>query len=192
MINTSSWQHIFFNGYKMLRQDPDPRPDLWLTDLPDPNPELWITDSRIPQINICRDFKQSSNMLQKVSLHFFSQSKYDRYSLHLLKPLLINLCYSVQFWVRANNRVPAAWNNLLSEIKQSRTAQAFKKAYTHRGNMVAISWCEHGRGKKTRRMTRPDDQRHSLRGSSGATRSRVSDPYPYPESGSVSGIRIRN
>jgi hypothetical protein len=36
--------------------------------------------------------------------------------------------------------VLAAWNNVSSEIRQSRTAQAFKKANkVHRRNMVTIS-----------------------------------------------------
>jgi hypothetical protein len=40
-----------------------------------------------------------------------------------------------------SHRVPAAWNNVPSEIWQSRTAQVFKKVYkVHRRNMVAISY----------------------------------------------------
>ncbi len=36
--------------------------------------------------------------------------------------------------------VPAAWNSVPGEIRQAKTAQAFKKAYkVHRRNMVAIS-----------------------------------------------------
>jgi hypothetical protein len=39
-----------------------------------------------------------------------------------------------------SHRVPAAWNNVPAEIRQAKTAQAFKQAYkVHRRNMVAIS-----------------------------------------------------
>jgi hypothetical protein len=40
-----------------------------------------------------------------------------------------------------SHRVPAVWNKVPGEIRQAKTAQAFKKAYTqvHQRNMVAIS-----------------------------------------------------
>ncbi len=39
-----------------------------------------------------------------------------------------------------SHRVPAAWNSVPGEIRQAKTAQAFKQAYkVHRRNMVAIS-----------------------------------------------------
>ena len=42
--------------------------------------------------------------------------------------------------IRFSHRVPAAWNSVPGEIKQAKTAQAFKKACkVHRRNMVAIS-----------------------------------------------------
>ncbi len=49
--------------------------------------------------------------------------------------------------------------------------------------MVAISWCEEWRRSKTTRMSRPDDQRHSLRGPSGAMRSQptsINDQVSIP------------
>jgi hypothetical protein len=39
-----------------------------------------------------------------------------------------------------SHRVPAAWNSVPGEIRQAKTAQAFKKAYkVHQRNMVTIS-----------------------------------------------------
>jgi ribonuclease P/MRP protein subunit RPP40 len=39
-----------------------------------------------------------------------------------------------------SHRVPAAWNSVPGEIRQAKTAQAFKRVYkVHRRNMVAIS-----------------------------------------------------
>lgn len=38
-----------------------------------------------------------------------------------------------------SQRVPAAWNNVPSEIRQARSAQAFKKTYNAHRSLVVIT-----------------------------------------------------
>ncbi len=56
-----------------------------------------------------------------------------------------------------SHRVPEVWKGVVPrDIRQARTAQAFKMAYKdHRWQMVAISWCERCQGVRATRMTRP-------------------------------------
>ncbi len=57
--------------------------------------------------------------------------------------------------------MPAAWNSVPSDIRQPKTAQAFKKVYkAHWRNIVAISLCENGRERQTMRT---HDKLHSLK-----------------------------